>query len=512
MKKKFKFITKLIIIFIVFYNVTFASTFSTDIKPNIHSILSSTVNTSNQLSTSDILDSILGYSIDVKSNVSDIEKKNNNITIGVFTAFLFCYWIFLLLKFEKEKYITYELCDDLDILNKYNPLLAGCLVDNREVLSRDLISVMINLINKDIIKLESVPLQYTGQSVDQNKKYKYILTRVKENEHKMDRIEAYIHGIFFNHSYNDGNKIRLDETLEELSKDRNLNNTVKNINNIAAEELHKLGANIKSVPLLLQLFNYLILFIAILLGVFHFINNSLFINIDSSTIIVAIVVLLALIFAFPLIVLALQFFLLLINYIKRLINKANEKFTGQKIVSTTIAIWLLIISLAVISYIFLRDYVIIMDIVMIGLAFLIVRTDHLMTKNNDSILSDFYNLKNVKYRIEEYSLLDEKNVQFITLWEEYLAYAISFGFSKPIMDKLRKTYDDDFNIQEFTKLDTFFNVCVDHFKFMFDIDLSPDRYLDEHPKKTKSDNRHYFYSDDLIDNRSDLEFWFNKKR
>ena len=520
MKKKFKFITSIIIVSIILYNVVFASNIKTYYinseynKSNINH--TSKQADKEELSTFEVFkklfDNLYGKSTTFQMNISDEERKNNDIAICTFIVFLIGYWIFLLLRFEKEKYITYEVCDDLEILHKYNPLLAGCIVDNREVLSRDLLAVLINLINKEVINLEAVPLQYTGNSVDQNKKYKYILTRVKENEHKMDRIEAYIHGIFFNHSYNNGNKIRLDETLEELNKDRTLNNKVKHINNIATEELHKIGANIRTVPVALQILNYFLLFVSILLGIFHFVNNSLFIRIDGSTIFVVIVILLFLIFCLPLIVLAFQMFLLLINYIKRLINKVNERYSAQKILSTSIAIWLLIITLIIVSYIFFKDYVMVLDILIIGLAFLIVRTDHLMTKNNDNILSDYYNLNNIKHRIEEYSLLDEKNVQFITLWEEYLAYAISFGFSKPIMDKLRKTYDDDFNIQKFTQLDTFFDVFVEHFKFMFDIDLSLDKYFENQPKKENTDNSHYFYSDDLIDNRSDLEFWFNIKR
>ena len=69
------------------------------------------------------------------------------------------YWIVLLVLFEKEDTIdyTYENIDDTETLKKYNPLIAGCIVDNRQVLPRDIMAVVLNLIQKDYIKMEMVP-------------------------------------------------------------------------------------------------------------------------------------------------------------------------------------------------------------------------------------------------------------------------------------------------------------------------------------------------------------------
>jgi CRISPR/Cas system CSM-associated protein Csm2 small subunit len=87
-------------------------------------------------------------------------------------------------------------------------------ISNNENMMND--NKLKNLINKNIIKLDIVPIEPNYSSIDENKKYKYILTRVKENEGKMDNIEAYVHGLFFNYSYNNGTTIRLDEAIEEL--------------------------------------------------------------------------------------------------------------------------------------------------------------------------------------------------------------------------------------------------------------------------------------------------------
>src|SRR5699024_2850990 len=83
--------------------------------------------------------------------VTQEQKDTNNILVCGFCAFLIIYWIVLLFLFEREETYnyTYENIDDMKILKKYNPMMAGCLVDNREVLARDVTAVVLNLIQKD---------------------------------------------------------------------------------------------------------------------------------------------------------------------------------------------------------------------------------------------------------------------------------------------------------------------------------------------------------------------------
>lgn len=511
-------ILKSVSIFVVIFFLSFSSSYAINTK---HTYSASNTKTSNVNSSTNLYNSLkflfsflLGDDyVELKSDISDEQKRNNDTIIISFTIFLICYWIFLLFKFEKEKAIFYELDDDFAILNKYNPLIAGCLADNREVLSRDIVAVLVNLINKNIIKLDIIPLENTGMSVDENKKYKYILTRVKENEGKMDRIESFVHGLFFNYSYNDGNTIRLDEAIDELNKNKNLNFKMQELNNLAANDLNNIGANLHSVPIGIRILNFFLLSLSILLGISHYYNNSLNIRIDSTTFLTLFIVLFAFIFTLPIIYLLFKLFLLLIVYIKRLINKANEKYTGQKIVSTTFAIFLVIFCLMILSYLLFKDYILIMDIFMIGIATLIVKTDNLMTKNDDSILIDYYQLNEVKYKIEEYSLLDEKNLHFITLWEQYLAYAISFGFAKQMLDKVRKTYDDDLTIKKLLGVKDFLEVCSSYISFMFGIKVSfDDLYYSDIDNSAKPEKELFFYPEHTIDKRTKLDFWFEPKK
>lgn len=516
MKKFLKIITTINIIIIISFFIYSGNSFAKPIKRYTPKYSNS--DTSNKLSNiySGLKEGfrlLLGDEcFEFKSNITDEQVKNNNLMVLAFTLFLFIYWIVLLLKFEKEKVIFFEYDDDLKVLNKYNPLIAACLADNREVLSRDILAVLVNLINKNIIKLDIIPLKYTGMSVDENKKYKYILTRVRENEGKMDNIESYIHGLFFNYSYNDGNTIRLDEAVEEINKDKALNFKMEELNNLASNTLNQMGANLHSVPILLRIFNFFLLFLSILLSLYHITNNSLCIRIDSTTYLILFIVAIVFAFALPLIFLIFKLFLLLITYIKRLLNKANEKYTGQKIVSTSIAIFLSIFSLMLLSYLIFKDFVIIMDIFMIGIATLIVKTDHLMSKNNDTILKDYYNVNAIKYKIEEYSLLDEKNLQYIKIWEQYLAYAISFGFAKQMLNKVRKTYSDDINITKCLNMTDLLKVSTSYLSFMFGLDLNFDDIYYSKVDNTAPSKELYFYPEHTIDKRTKLDFWFEQNK
>lgn len=507
MNKTLKFI---IILFFTFFLLFYSNSFAKSTKLNSNTEPQSTYSV---LKTA--FDFIFGDDyIEFNPDISKEQMQTNDNIVFIFTILLIIYWLILLLKFEKEKIIYFECDDDIKILDKYNPLIAGCLADNREVLSRDILAVLVNLINKNIVKLNIVPIESNFSSIDENKKYKYILTRIPENEGKMDNIEAYIHGLFFNYSYNNGTTIRLDEAIEELNKNRDLNFKMQELNTLASKKLNSIGANLHSVPIIVRFTNFLLMFLSISLGIYHFINNSSIKLSYSSTYLMFFIISFSIIFALPLIYILYKLFLIFVAYIKRLINKTNENYTGQKIISTSIAVFLVIFILMIASYIIFKDYVLLMDIFMIGISVLIVKTDHLMRKNHDSILRDYYNLNFIKFKIEEYSLLNEKNLHYITLWEKYLAYAISFGFAEQMLNKVRKTYDDDLNITKCLNMVDFLDMSNTYINYMFGLNLNWRNTYYSDIDNTPDSKELYFYPEHTIDKRTKLDFWFepqNKK-
>lgn len=67
------------------------------------------------------------------------QKENYTKKVYIFALILLIYWIILLFLFEKDKKYTTTAVDDMELMNKYNPLLAGCIKESRTILARDLI-------------------------------------------------------------------------------------------------------------------------------------------------------------------------------------------------------------------------------------------------------------------------------------------------------------------------------------------------------------------------------------
>ena len=49
----------------------------------------------------------------------------------------------------------------------------------------------------------------------------------------------------------------------------------------------------------------------------------------------------------------------------------------------------------------------------------------------------------IKTKIEEYSLMEDRDIEYITLWEKYLAYAVSFGIANKIVNRIKGLHLDD---------------------------------------------------------------------
>ena len=93
----------------------------------------------------DALSIILKEEKDIYDN---IENKNKfTMKVVIFGLILLAYWLVLILIYEKEKRKDYPI-DEEELFKKYNPLIAGCIQGSREILARDIIAVVLNLIEK----------------------------------------------------------------------------------------------------------------------------------------------------------------------------------------------------------------------------------------------------------------------------------------------------------------------------------------------------------------------------
>lgn len=416
-----------------------------------------------------ILEILFGKNVifDGHSKISEeIKLRNNMVVIGI-TVFFVSYWIWLLYKYEQEEEINYYGSDDIETLSKYNPLIAGCLVNGREVLSRDLISTILNLSKKGIVKLE------ISRTNNEKRPYKYEISRIKEKEHEMDAVEKYVHLWIFDFVFDENEKIDLQKRLESIPKEKDSYKRFNKLNQIAKKELSKIGANKLTAPLWLRAYNFLLLAISIYICANHIMVSGLDIVVYEYSIIIAIFVAIGIILIIPIIMLLgyfiLQALLLSKMSIEKIISKVNNSITGKKLISEIISITLIFTLIIVLTLCFAPDKYLVLDELLIGIAILIVRTDNLMLKNENEALKDYYRLKRIKYKIENYSYLKEKNIEHIELWEEYLVYAISFGSAEKVSKQAKNVTDDTEKLEQLSSYNLLYYTCKAYLEVFWDM-------------------------------------------
>lgn len=398
--------------------------------------------------------------------VTQEQKDTNNILAGGTCIFLVIYWIVLLFLFEKEESYdyTYENADDVETLKKYNPMVAGCLVDNRQVLARDVTAVVLNLIQKDILHMEMKP------TLKGKENYTYMISRNREaNINDLDEIERYVLSWLF--GYYEQEEIDLIQKLKEISKRKDFIKNLKKLDRMTQKKLNSIGANIKSVPSFIRKANIILLVIVCIMAVIHIVNNGLDIRIYESTLFILGIVAVGIIIILPVVALAIHLLLLLIVLLKKLIKSQAEKYSGKKIVSMSLILLIFISIFVGIVYMIVPNKYICLDIFMIGMALLIVRTDNLMTKHSKQALNDYYALQEIKYKIEEYSLIKDEQINYIKLWDEYLIYAVAFGIPIQIVNKLKETYQEDEDIEYLAKCENLYYICKAYLEVMWDMEF-----------------------------------------
>lgn len=398
--------------------------------------------------------------------VTKKQKEFNNYVVLGISVFFVIYWIALLLIFEKEDLYdyTYENSDDITTLKKYNPLIAGCLVDNREILPRDILAVILNLIKKDYIKLEIIPTLKNGKE-----NYNYIISENKSKKGNLDKIESYILSLIF--GFYEEEKVDLLKKVKDLSKRKDFLKNLNNLNNLAEEELHEIGANIPRVPLFLKVTNIFLVVFSIFISTIHILNNGVNLQIYQSTLWIFLFITAIIIFVLPIVAFCIHLILFLIVLIKKFIKSTTEKYSGKKIVQMSSLILTFTFLIIAILYVIVPNKYICLDIFMICMSILIVKTDNLMTKHSTEILNDYYALNEIKYRIANYSLIKEEHINYIKLWDEYLVYAVAFGIPIPIVNKLKSTYKENEDLAYLIKCENLYYICKAYLEVMWDIDF-----------------------------------------
>ena len=374
-----------------------------------------------------------------ESKIAKISDRKQNYTKNVykFALVLIIYWVILLIIYEKDKKYSNVSINEEELFEKYNPMVAGCLQGSRDILARDIIAVILNLIEKKNINIEII------QSYRKKEKYEYILTKVPEKEEKMDEIEK----IVYNWIFESKDKVDLTTVLKDMPKNKEASKKFEKLNNMAQKELNNLGANQKKVPIAIRIFNTILFFVAICVSLIHILNEGVEIYGDIDKIFSMLLMCLC---GFPMILLLMYVPLILIVSIRRNIIKLVHKITGQRVVTTAITIITIFLIIIILTVFIANEgnMYIIADEILICISLIIMLTDNLMLKNSVKMIEDYSKINSLKEKIENYTLMEDRDIEQVTIWGKYLAYAVSFGTAKKVSKRIKGLYlnDDLLNI------------------------------------------------------------------
>ncbi len=418
---------------------------------------------------------------DAHTNISNSEYLKNNIIVIVVASIYFVYWILLLLLFEKEEVSGYKIVEDEKLFEKYNPLIAACIAQNRNIMCRDVVAVILNLIDKKKINLRIVPDE-TSKDIG----YRYMISENKESNIRIDMIESYIFDWIFEEvknyekgiincnyiSKSEEGEIEIDfvKRLTEISKSEDSYGILKELNYNVNKRLNNIGANKESVPFGLKAFNNLLILISIILVANHILKNGMDLSITNLEVIYVMFIMIFAITILPLIYILSLVCIEFIRTIFRVLGQVTEGYSGRRLIAKAVSIILATLILIVIYAIFAKDYYIIYDILLLGITCLIIFTDDYMLKHDPEILNDFYNLRRIEKKLNDYSLMKEENIEYSKLWEHYYSYAVAFGIPNPVNEEIGTIYD---KAQIITKpnLESVFYVCKSYLEVMWDMEF-----------------------------------------
>lgn len=364
----------------------------------------------------------------------------------ILSIILIIYWLLLIKKYEKDRAIIFDSKDELKLLDKYNPMIAACISQDRNMHPRDIIAVLINLVNKNVLDIKVV------KSYEENKKLYFLSKNTEffanvENSNYLDQIEKLIVDLYFN----EYDEIELETYTNELTNNDYKMNKIQRLDKYVYRHLHLLGANREQMPEHFFSFNNIIFF-TICLSIIVFVFYSMYLSGITIKTIIFFIIYVSIFFIlgrgfFEICCFAIyKLISLLITGIGKIISASAHKLSNKELVIVTIEIISSSIIILILLAILFKQVFIVSITLLFATSYLITKTDHLMTKHSKIIYKDFYILKSIEDKIK-HSLLNERDIESQIVWNKYLTYSIALG------NTLVNQYPGKYNpLDEFDKL------------------------------------------------------------
>ena len=164
-------------------------------------------------------------------------------------------------------------------------------------------------------------------------------------------------------------------------------------------------------------------------------------------------------------------------------NKLINKITGQRVVTTTVAIIVIFLIIIILTALFSSNAnkYIIADEVLICISLIIMLTDNLMMKNSIRMIEDFSKINCFKDKIENYTMMEDRDIEQVTIWGKYLAYAVSFGIADKIRKRIKDLSLDDDLLELLNNEDILEYIMTDYSFFYYNADLDS-RFVESYGK------------------------------
>ena len=108
-------------------------------------------------------------------------------------------------------------------------------------------------------------------------------------------------------------------------------------------------------------------------------------------------------------------------------------------------------------------------------------TDNLMMKNSIKMIEDYSKINCFKDKIENYTMMEDRDIEQVTIWGKYLAYAVSFGIADKIRKRIKNLSLDDDLLELLNNEDILEYIMTDYSFFYYNADLDS-RFLESYGK------------------------------
>ena len=367
------------------------------------------------------------------------EKSNIRITLNVVTIIitsgLLFYWLYLLIRYEKDILYKPSDFDEINMLEKYNPIISACIAQNRDMHPRDILAALIDLVNRDVLTLKAyknINEKSGKEEVNYELKKNQEFFKDREKVANLDDIDNCIIDIFFG----DNGTIELNRRLRKMQNDTPTVKKINKLDGIVADKLEQIGANFVRVPNWILTINN-ILFVLIAVYVMFVVSVNISLSYSTNTTasyemgekaITAMFYVFAIFMgALPLVGLFAQLVTGIAVFLKNKVDKVAFKISGKKLTQTLVLLVILFVIVFAFESLFVHQSHIIICTILIMMALTIIATDNLMSSHSLKARNDYFYLKAIQDKIENGSLLDEKGIENQILWDKYLSFAIALG-------------------------------------------------------------------------------------